>query len=192
MEPAVRYDFSFPPKSSSLNSNNMSQNGPCGISSYHGYSHSIYNGSNNQRHHNHHSQDNHNQNQNYYTHHNVANHASNVGLSKSASTSLLSCVPQSHNINNSYSKMNNNNFCNTCNSKDCTGSSHSCLYKKTSNSNSNSQQYRSNRNSSSQSNYTAMPNTQQQQSSLSSNLTTIGAPATPKDGNCSFSNFTVF
>jgi len=94
MESAVRYDFSFPPKSSN---NNLVQsvNGNMGGNVVHNQAHTIHNMRSNQHH---------EQKFNYVNNHN------NVSLPKSASTSLLSCAANSTNI----SKLNNN--CNSCHS----------------------------------------------------------------------------
>jgi len=111
MESAVRYDFSFPPKSSSLNSNNaISNNNTCaGMASSHAQSHH-----NNLQTHTIHNIRSHQHNP--HDHHNFNSFGSNqngVSLSKSASTSLLNCVSTTNsNINNNgclQNKNNNNN-----------------------------------------------------------------------------------
>jgi len=87
MESAIRYDFSFPPKSSSLNSTTNTT--------------STTNSTN----------ANNNNNTGHVVHRQVGNNGytnNNLGLPKSASTSLLTC--SSHNS----SKL-NNNYCNNCN-----------------------------------------------------------------------------
>lgn len=93
MESAVRYDFSFPPKSSN---NNLLQAGNCNMSS-----HVIQQSMHNMR--------------PGVQHHQSYNANTNVGLPKSASTSLLSCAASNNNINSS-NKLNNNysDNCNNC------------------------------------------------------------------------------
>jgi cytoplasmic polyadenylation element-binding protein len=102
MESAVRYDFSFPPKSSN---NNLMQNGNNNMGGHvvhnQGQVHTIHNMRSNQ------NQVHHDQKFNY-----VNSHSNNIGLPKSASTSLLStCAASSNNANPKL----NNNYCNSCN-----------------------------------------------------------------------------
>lgn len=108
MESAVRYDFSFPPKSSSINNNNnnilhaSNNSNMGGHVVHHQNTHTIHNMRQ--------------QNQHHETKFNY-NNTSNVGLPKSASTSLLSCTASTNNNNNNSSKL--NNYCNSCNN--CNG-----------------------------------------------------------------------
>lgn len=100
MESAVRYDFSFPPKSS--NSNLLQSAAGC---------HNM-NPPMNQ----HHGNNNNMRNQ-HHGHNNNNQHGYNTGLlPKSASTSLLTCsAHSSNNINGSNTGKLNNNYCNNCN-----------------------------------------------------------------------------
>jgi cytoplasmic polyadenylation element-binding protein len=218
MESAVRYDFSFPPKSTSLNNNNNIHTVSSNVNTSgntqqmsHSNPHTIFSQRNNnnyhhQNHHHHHQQQQ--QQYNYHNNHHQNynnNHLSGTGnythssssLAKSASTSLLTCVSQqqqqqqnsnnNYNINNNNNNNNpkyaNNNFCNSCNhnvvitattatTPTTTAEPSSSL---TTNNNNNS---------------TYNLNDKSQNSSKSGvknqNAAIIGAPGTPKDGNCSF------
>jgi cytoplasmic polyadenylation element-binding protein len=216
MESAVRYDFSFPPKSTSLNNNNNIHTVSSNVNTSgntqqmsHSNPHTIFSQRNNnnyhhQNHHHHHQQQQ--QQYNYHNNHHQNynnNHLSGTGnythssssLAKSASTSLLTCVSQqqqqqqnsnnNYNINNNNNnpKYANNNFCNSCNhnvvitattatTPTTTAEPSSSL---TTNNNNNS---------------TYNLNDKSQNSSKSGvknqNAAIIGAPGTPKDGNCSF------
>lgn len=171
MESAVRYDFSFPPKSSS---NSLAQNTNCGTNSMHSgnqLTHTIHN----VRHH-HDSKFN----------NNSSNSSNNVSLPKSASTSLLSCAAaaaSSNNIiNSSKSTTNNNNYCNNCNN--CT---------KEMINNNNMMQNNLNMKS------CLIAKSQQQHNVIKPSAmgllqgqqinTVHHTPQTPKDSNCSFSKF---
>lgn len=102
MESAVRYDFSFPPKSSN---NNLIQSSNCGNNNNNIGGHVVHNANSTHTIHNIRSNQHYDQKFNYTNSHN------NIGLPKSASTSLLTSCSSS-NINSS--KL-NNNYCNNCN-----------------------------------------------------------------------------
>jgi len=174
MESAVRYDFSFPPKSTSINNNNIhtvSSNmaNTCGTSHIsHSHSHNIFNNNRN----------NFQQNYNHQVNSNVSSNQTN-GLSKSASTSLLTtCASHQTNVNinnNNNPKYANNNICNCCN----TAKTDANITTNNNNNNAfnlNSKSGLLNKNG-------CNKNVQSQQNH---HQVIIGAPATPKDGNCSF------
>lgn len=175
MESAVRYDFSFPPKSS--NTNNLLQASQCGANSQmnnhvlHNTGHTIHNVR--QQHHD-----------PKFTYNNNNN---NVGLPKSASTSLLTCTGASklnnnycnncNNCNTNKDTLNNNNMMqNNLNMKNCLGTNsvkHHSVIKPSA---------------------LGMMQNQQVVGSIhhgaivnSINQTVGNAPQTPKDSNCSFS-----
>lgn len=175
MESAVRYDFSFPPKSSSLNHSNQPQ---CTMSNFHHHhnhqhqQHSNQN-QNNQNLYNHRQNVHRHQYSNYHTYHNsyqnltsTSNHQ-NCSLSKSASTSLLSYAsqqPASNSHHNNQSNF-NNNFCNNCNNKDCSSSNHHHQTKR---------------------NFQMASHAHFTQTTPTNPSTPINAATTPKDANCSF------
>lgn len=101
MESAVRYDFSFPPKST--NSNLLQSAAGC-----HNMNPPMnqHHGNNNNMRNQHHGHKNNSQQQ----------HGYNTGLlPKSASTSLLTCSAHSSSNNINGSNKLNNNYCNNCN-----------------------------------------------------------------------------
>ena len=187
MESAVRYDFSFPPKSTSLSSNNNSANlhtvssnvNTCGTAHVsHTHSHNMFNHRNNY-------QQNTAYTNNATNSHLSAQHANtqHVGLSKSASTSLLTtCAAHNNNNNNNNPKYVNNNYCNSCH----TTKTDSNL---TTNNNNNNAFNLNNKSAlMSGKNGCNMPKNQSYQQKQDNVHPAInGAPATPKDGNCSFS-----
>ena len=171
MESAVRYDFSFPPKSSS---NSLTQNTNCGSNNNgNQLTHTIHN----VRQHHDSNKFNHNNNQTN----------NNVGLPKSASTSLLSCAASSNNlINNSAKSNQNNSYCNNCNN---------CTKIEMINNNNMMQNNLNMKNC-------IMGKAQQQHNVIkpsamgllqSQHMNTIHhTPQTPKDSNCSFSKISIY
>lgn len=184
MESAVRYDFSFPPKSSN---NNLIQASNCNMSG-HVIHQSMHNnmrpGNNNvQQHQPHDSKFQYNSNNN-----------TNVGLPKSASTSLLSCAASNNNNINSSNKLNNNNYCNNCNNCKDTINNNSMMQN-------NLNMKQQNNGCLSQKHHNVIKpsalgllNQQNQQMGSmhhgvivnSINQSIGNAPQTPKDSNCSF------
>lgn len=240
MESAVRYDFSFPPKSSNMNGlhsvqslcsisssgNGMSMNGNSGMGgSMHHQQQQQHHHNHQQQHHVHSMQRNHhhNNNNNSNRHQNIdhqnynAYNQQNIGLSKSASTSLLSCVSQhngnipnnnNNNLNINLNHCKGGNCCNNCYPiKDSVNNNHL-----NNNHNNNHQKnnkhhnqghYNSNNNNN-KNNMQSIPNHQPNGSHSNSNINqqsnnkspnhqinphNLKTPATPKDGNCSFSNY---
>ena len=180
MESAVRYDFSFPPKSNNGNLNQVMQttNGPCSSNS-HSYIHpnlymrppqipeNAYHSNNSSA---------------------SKNNPNKLGLSRSTSTSPLDCTSK-NNRNNFNNKVNNNhcNSCNNCKENVANGPIHN-------NNNNKNLQNNLNLNKNCTINRNSHYNAHPKQSSLAllqnqNGINQIShAPATPKDSNCSFSN----
>lgn len=163
MESAVRYDFSFPPKSANLNQMN-----PCGMNNTPVTTSHAHGQQQQQQHTIHNIRQQTNQ---YQYHHNVS---TGLGLSKSASTSLLSCATTQ---NNNVLKQLNNNYCYNCNN--CNSSNNTnCT---------NGLKSKVNHNVHHSVSKPTAYGLLQQQGNLHGNIVPIMAPATPKDSNCSFS-----
>lgn len=205
MESAVRYDFSFPPKSSSLNqANACAPNGAnTPVATVNSYGHHYSNHNNNNNHHHHHQQHTiHNVRQNHHYnnyHHNTnAHHSSNnnnnnngLGLSKSASTSLLSCATTNQNgnvnHNNNVLKL-NNNYCYSCNN--CVNSTNNKSHGYSNHGSNKLAPHQAHHHNVHHHHHTVAKSSPygllQQSSGSAHHDFPVLAPTTPKDSNCSF------
>ena len=186
MESAVRYDFSFPPKSS--NSHLLQSAASCNMNGHVVHQQPIH-GMRSGHSGSHHM---HSDKFNYNSTAGNNNNSGVVGLPKSASTSLLSCASSTNNINGSSHKLNNNNN-NYCGN--CTTTPADIL--------NNNSMLQNNLNMKQQCHVTTKHHTVIKPSSLLLNQnqqmhhgaiansishSIANGPQTPKDSNCSFSN----
>lgn len=208
MESAIRYDFSFPPKSNS-NNNNTNQinsfisNTPVTTGAHVHHQHHQQLAHNQQTHTIHNVRHSNHGNFNYNNQHSVSN---GIGLSKSASTSLLSCNTNNisnnninNNKNNSFLKLNNNNNycfnCNNCTNSVCNSNNLNKNPVTTVQKVLNNQAVNQHNVHYSSNNHYQVNKTSPYAGLLQQNhhnfIAPLQTPATPKDSNCSFSKFFV-